>query len=304
MERNHKAQILLYKGRGEINKVAPAITPTLGAELLSNPSFDANTTGWAGSNCSLASVAGGQANNCMQLTRTGGSAQDGYATFSATVDEWYLYSAWVKSGTSGDESAALAAQMNDGTFSLLFSNTAPSTGTWVQRFLSWRATNAAMRFNLRKISATDGTMLYDTASNKQSTFSSMLAYLGNISRKNGTYQCTPTVALGTQAGIVLEYLDASNFVMLIVDRGGYTMQNTAQLVSRIAGTYAVARTGAITYGAAKILKAVVNGTTHQLFYDGTQVGADVTIDNSGMGTKVYGFTGYSGNAVGTVQTSP
>jgi len=43
---------------------------SLGAELVTNPTFDTDTTGWDASDATLASVAGGQSNNCLEVTTT------------------------------------------------------------------------------------------------------------------------------------------------------------------------------------------------------------------------------------------
>jgi hypothetical protein len=51
------------------------------------------------------------------------------------------------------------------------------------------------------------------------------------------------------------------------------------------------------------LKVVVDGTNHTVYYNGSQVGTTQTINNATLGTKVYGFSSYSGNTVGLVQTS-
>ena len=80
---------------------------TYGSELLSNSSFDSNTTGWIPSGCSLNSVAGGQTNNDLQLTRTSGTSQNFYSTVTATTGALYVESIYAKSGTSGNESARI-----------------------------------------------------------------------------------------------------------------------------------------------------------------------------------------------------
>ena len=56
----------------------------------------------------------------------------------------------------------------------------------------------------------------------------------------------------------------------------------------------IAAHGAVTYGAAKILKVVKNGTTYQVSYDGSQVGTDQTI--TGMNGTRHGIFSTDGGA--------
>lgn len=137
---------------------------TLGDEGLANPSFDANTTGWTLTDCTVASVAGGQSNNCLEITRTGGYSQ---SATSAGVNGGGLgslakYSAYVKSGTSGNE---LFTILLGGDY--ITGNN--SSGSWVQysKYRTYTAANHGLV--LRKDSSTAGTMLFDEASVKQVT---------------------------------------------------------------------------------------------------------------------------------------
>jgi hypothetical protein len=68
-------------------------------EKISNGGFDSNTTGWGGTRCSLASVAGGQSGNCLELTNTSSGGM--YATQAITTSGGlYLPSVYVKDGTA------------------------------------------------------------------------------------------------------------------------------------------------------------------------------------------------------------
>lgn len=62
----------------------------------------------------------------------------------------------------------------------------------------------------------------------------------------------------------------------------------------VAGVYTNLVSGAVTYGAAKILKVVKNGTTYQVSYDGSQVGTDQTI--TGMNGTRHGIFSTDGGA--------
>lgn len=292
--------------------VCPAITPTLtGVEKLANPGFEGvyagvgtlqvapnwNNSGgvdtvdtWSAEAVIVHPGGSLESQHLNASASSRGIISDNVALVTAT---WYQFSIYLYgSGTANLSDSGSKFTMN---FSVALS------AAWVQQIATLLVVNSSGNDQIRVRSVGAAANFYaDDASIQPITFSSMRSLLGAMAAKNGTYICHPTVASQTQTGILIEYADDNNWVAMIVHRG----DGTARLVSCIAGTCATARTGAITYGAAKELKCIVNGTTHQLFYDGTQVGADVTISNGGMGLQVHGFNSYAGNTVGTVSANP
>ncbi|MFH1092110.1 MAG: carbohydrate binding domain-containing protein [Pseudomonadota bacterium] len=133
----------------------------IGSDLVSNGGFTSSTTGWTPTNCTLASVAGGQSGNCLEITRTGGSSQYAAQTVTTVAGKLYKLTAWVKSGTSGNE--ALAIKTTDGSNDLAITN-GTSSGAWVEYSCIFKATTATTYILLLKVSATAGTMLFDTVS--------------------------------------------------------------------------------------------------------------------------------------------
>lgn len=133
-------------------------------ERLVNGGFASDTSSWAGTSCTLASVAGGQSGNCLQVTRTGGTNQ--YAKQSPadfTVGALYAYSGYVKSGTSGNETGALYVR-NSADTQTIVSSIATTSASWSLRSLFWTATETTQTFRAQKTSATNGTMLFDSLS--------------------------------------------------------------------------------------------------------------------------------------------
>lgn len=138
-----------------------------GTNLCSNGGFDSDTTGWTAVDCTLASVAGGQAGNCLEVTRTGGTKQYAYYTLTGLqigrkfpIGSISLY---VKSGTSGDEAFnCYIGTSPGGGGSTIGSGT--TTGAWVQYSNSQVITVTAgtMYLHVTKNTATAGTMLFDT----------------------------------------------------------------------------------------------------------------------------------------------
>ncbi|MFA5377515.1 MAG: hypothetical protein WC455_17320 [Dehalococcoidia bacterium] len=143
---------------------------TLDVEKISNPSFDLNTNGWVGSGATLASVAGGQTNNCLELTRTSGTTQLAYVNPVVAIDVGALVkvTAYIKSGSSGNESCRIGLQNSSSTY--LGTTSGTSSGDWVL-YTVYGTTNTATTYvaSLEKRTDTAGTMLFDTASAKRVT---------------------------------------------------------------------------------------------------------------------------------------
>ncbi len=73
----------------------------LGSELVTNSGFDSDTTGWsARSSALLASVAGGQAGNCLQITEDGETDPWAVGTFAPVTGRLFRIQFYVKSGTN------------------------------------------------------------------------------------------------------------------------------------------------------------------------------------------------------------
>lgn len=260
-------------GIRDINSSPDPIIPSLGVELLTNNGFDTDTvwnkgTGWT--------ISGGVGVGTSTTTLIRQSV--------FTIGNWYQLVADVVSVTSG----TLYLYCGDSSTNLL-----NSPGTYTRSGLALNdiagLTGSGAGFS--------GTV--DNIYGKQISFSSMISLLGDIQRQNGDYTCHPTVALDSQCGIVIEYKDANNLVLALVDRS----RSRARLYKRIGGTWTEVIYGAITYSAGAELKVQVNGNNHSLYYNGAQVGSTTAINDAGLGTKVYGFSSLSDNTVGLVRTS-
>ncbi len=178
---------------------------TLGSELLSNPSFDVSTNGWSGYLGTIASVAGGQLNNCVELTRTTGGIQDVNGGFTSVTGNLYKLSGYVKSGTSGDESSIL--------FSYQATPQYVDVGTRLTSSSSWQqytsiyvtAIDAGTPIAFRKNTATVGTMLFDEASAKQVLTLPANTGIKIYSTKNGVIQSWAGVDTGFLPNSIASY---------------------------------------------------------------------------------------------------
>jgi len=134
-------------------------------EKILNGGFDSDTASWGAQNCTLASVAGGQSGNCLEVTRVSDAYHGGWQIYSnLIVGVSYTFSAYVKSGTSGDEAGNIAVVRTDTWAGVATGFT--SSGSWVQYSKVFTAAVTEYMFKLEKLTTTAGTMLFDTASLK------------------------------------------------------------------------------------------------------------------------------------------
>jgi hypothetical protein len=159
-----------YGMLGHISATAPAGETLSGTELMPNPTFDGGVVGWACVTGTLASIAGGQSNNCLELTRTSGVSQNAQSTSSAmTVGRLNKMGGYVKSGTSGNETYSMYFNNHINTKNLIL-KTGTSSGSWV--LVAGYATvedSGTASAGVIKGSATAGTMLFDEFSIQQVT---------------------------------------------------------------------------------------------------------------------------------------
>jgi len=134
---------------------------TRGSDLVTNGGFATATTGWtANASCSIAVTSA-----YLTMTRVSGTTQYCYQTITGlTVGKTYRVSAYVKSGTSGNETFYL--YIDDGAS---FSETGTTSATWTKYDLSFVATATSHAIRLVKGSATAGTMLFDTVTMYEAT---------------------------------------------------------------------------------------------------------------------------------------
>ena len=146
--------------------VEDKVDETLGSELVTNGGFDSATTSWTPTRSTIASIAGGQSGNCLEITWASGSTQyaaQGLGTV-ATVGKVYKITWQVKSGTSGDE--AYIIRVWDGS-DYVVSDERTSSSSWVEGTAFWLAATTTITVELWKNSSTEATMLFDTISVKE-----------------------------------------------------------------------------------------------------------------------------------------
>lgn len=217
---------------------------TLGAELLTNPSFDVNTTGWGSSFGTVASVVGGQSGNCLELSRASGSEQGSTITAPTIVGARYRATVFSKSGTSGNEVAKLQASETTGWTDLATPITIVTSATWQQMIIEFTATTTTSGITVRKFSATPGTMLFDTASMRAIT------PIWLPTAANGS-QLWPSQSVRTRKGSVAKYDSTFKGLLIEPARTNLFLNSAAPVTQNItttaqAYTVSVIGSGSIT----------------------------------------------------------
>ena len=183
----------------------------VGAEKLSNTTFDVNTTSWSPVNTgTIASVAGGQSNNCLQVDEDNTAANPGaYQDAITVIGTVYKYSVYVKQGT--EATYEIKASNTDWSFPTTY-GTFEATGSWVLRTLYHTAVATTTRALLQQRAAKGSgtTMLFDEALFKPLTDCSTNG-LHILSTKDGSTQNWADVESG------FDYNDSSNYTYEIYD---------------------------------------------------------------------------------------
>lgn len=112
-----------------------------------------------------------------------------------------------------------------------------------------------------------------------------------------------TRTAGTQAGIagrVDDPANPANFLIAYLDGAG-----NVKVDKCVAGTYTNVISGAVTYGASKLLRLRCSGTSVSVFYDGTQVGTTQTVSDAGIVNNLYHglFSTYASNSFASYTAS-
>ena len=166
---NHLGYLLKIKDsagkviQGFVRNAGTAETPdsnlvTNGADFTGGPP----PTGWVAGRSTLAAVAGGEAGNCLEVTRVSDPNNYGAFPLTTVIGALYKFSGSVKSGTSGNE--AYEVVLRDfiaNSYVKALSGT--SSGSWVGTSGYATATITTSALYFYKSSTTAGTMLFDTA---------------------------------------------------------------------------------------------------------------------------------------------
>lgn len=234
-------------------------TPSLGADVIVNGGFDADTdwtkgSGWA--------IAAGVATKAV-------TAQSSLDEAVGTVGVWYQsqFTLTRRAGTFNAQFAAFGAatgvqRSSSGTFT----ETKRATGT----ALGVRASSNDADGDVDNVSFLPLT-LSELFASLQVTTANVLANI-NVTG--------PTATAGIQAGLVLNLDSAAtpaNFVIAYLDGKGNCLLDKC-----VAGVYTTVISAAVTYSAGATLRVIKSGTSYSLFYNNAAVGSVGTISDAGI----------------------
>lgn len=134
-----------------------------GSDLLTNGDFGSATTGWTAAASTLASVAGGETGNCLEVTNSGAAAGSAYQDVTGlTVGNYYKFTSYFKKGTGVSGAIKVGTTTDDDAYQLWDGLT---DATWTAYTISFKATETTARITFANESAVSTeTALFDTAS--------------------------------------------------------------------------------------------------------------------------------------------
>jgi len=163
---------------GDYAKISPGIVvlpesilvfKNIGDELVTNGGFGSDASEWTPTRCTLASVAGGQVGNCLEITYTSGLVNSAaHQDFAVMPGEPFSVSGYIKTGTSGN--GAYDISVYESTIATkLACLTGSSSGAWVLDSDTFTnpIDNMSVRVYIIKNNTDAGTMLFDEISVKQ-----------------------------------------------------------------------------------------------------------------------------------------
>ena len=276
-------------------------TPTLGSELLTDGGLENwtsanNLTSWSESvtGASTVNQESSDVHSGTYAARLDVDASGSNVIISQTIGnsigDWLVYDLWVKASAVGKFWELF---IGGGIF-----YEAPGTA-WKRTTITHREStaNVAPQFHRLAGLSASSSLYFDDISIKRIAVSTLLAYV------QGTATNTPlarlnAIAANTQAGVIGWCDDPSNphfFVIAIRNGSG-----SVNLTKCVGGTYTNLISSSVTFvtdAAIEIRRP--SGNTFQLWYNGSQVGADQTINDSAIADNTAPFFGpfstYSGN---------
>lgn len=242
-----------------------------------NSGFDTDAANWIPqAGATLASVAGGQSGNCLEITN--GALNYGYAVqgFAISAGTWVRTKVYAKNGTSG----AHILFPDNGTI-IIFSG---PNADWTLKTLNFpfRANPQYLRLGLY-VTDIGQTTLFDTVSMDSMALSELISIanlacadvLSGVAITRGSSAVAGGLALNwdspsSPANGVLIYLLGAN---IYVDK-------------YVAGVWSGVSTTAYTYSAGARLVVQKSGTSYRTYYNNALVKAD-TIADAGILSNTY-----------------
>lgn len=261
-------------------------TPTLGAELLTNGTMEADAN-WASSASPILNERSSEQARSGTYSRkiTGNASAEAGATQNivSPVGTWVRASFWYRR-IDGYGYVSIAG---------LPVVTLNTTDTWLEVFRTFRQTSTNPSVRLLCEAARGG--YWDDASLMAISLPTTLATVTGTSASQTAAAKIHTLTSGTQAGVVSLLDSASNPQNFLIS---YHDGTNVKLDKCVAGVYTSLISTAVAFSSnAQIEIRRPSGNTFQLWYNGTQRGTDQTVSDAGIISNTrYGlFSTFGGN---------
>lgn len=132
----------------------------MSSNVGANGTFDTDTTSWTATDSTLASIAGGQSNNCLEVAESGGvNAGKAYQDITTVIGRIYKLSVYFKKGTA-DAGRFMIGTTGDE--DAIYDSGALSDANWTIKTTLFEATATTTRVTLQTNDVTAGeTSLFD-----------------------------------------------------------------------------------------------------------------------------------------------
>ena len=262
---------------------------TFGANLLINPTFDVNATGWSAVRCTLASIAGGQSNNCLEMTNVGGNDSRARQNIAIINGASYDISQYLKIGTASPSDSGFILVISGGSTKNV---TITPTSSWQQFTTHITSNGTSLDFGVYAYSQDTKTNLVDEV----------------VFRQRLTPAATGITIVSTPGGATynwasqdtgFNYNDSSGYTYTILGTVRATEANTTTLGIPTAVSNALAASGTIVikgrFAFARAAGVVTNilasaAATNSLVYTTTAAGNITSNDGTTIAENAGAYT--------------
>jgi len=277
---------------------AVANTPTLGAEMFTNPGAEGVYVAGVAPDWTKAGLDGTWSEESV-IVHGGSSAQKFVGNVTAAVGTypntvtitnglWYVFDGWARNDGPGD------AELRPSSFRISWSNPRiPANSAWSRYvMLGYATSTGAFSVKLVQVGVIAQTLYADDFSLKLVTFASLFL----LREYTGADFCVSAVVNGTvgAAGVVAScdsLVNPQSFVMLYMNGGGRLFfSKFVAGVETVLDTQTLYAITAPFHGGrvdGEILELRKVGTTYQAFYCGKQVGSDRTVADAEIVGNTY-----------------
>lgn len=276
-------------------------TPTLGAELLTDPGLEAAyssgrcTTLTVGGSPTLAQSADAHGGTkAQEFTAVAFNNRLNWAAAAAVARQWYQYSIWNKR-TAGSASTVRARIDISNALPTASQPMALIDAAYAQRKTAILATDTSNMFRYAAIetgSSSFETVVVDDGSYKALTFSSLFALI-TATQADVIMKCVPQTPMtdDSQVGLIARadtQSSPTHFILALLQRHPtITTSATVYLMKKVGNTYTVIANTGITLASGAYLELRCAGSTIKVYYNNAQVGTDQTVSDTEIVSNLY-----------------